>query len=362
MLVNAARRSDHAVLLEGFAPLLGAETWDDLVVALLRATRTWLDAETARFWQVDASAGGLKSRWSANGDGVREDLPGRVRPFPQPPEEEESSSAAHLVPLADGWSLDISCRARGGELGLLEVRGSGALPDSALVAQWAELAGTALVQGRESLRERLQAGGIRKLSGVARELSAIEDSDRFWQRVVEIARDSFGIERCAALLAGSDPSFLSGSWGTDFDGRTSDERGLVVPVAALEARAGRPLGQVHSWIQLADDLPRCGVGDAATTGSVPTPAVLVPVPGLPEGPCWLLTDSVLTGRAVEPAVQDLLEAYAALVGQIAGRLRAERALRDFMESGDSGVDAGSEPPRLAELLGQWDEPRPSQTA
>lgn len=358
MLLNPNRRSEPTSLLEGFVSLLGSETWDDLVVGLLRASRTWLEADEARFWQIDALAGGLRSRWMCGLDGVRDEAPGRIRPFLQPLDEEEDPSPTRLVRHERGWLLEISCRARGGEIGLLEVRGAGAPPESALVSQWAELAGGALVQGREALRERQQAGGVRRLSGIARELSSCDEPDRFWRRVVEIARDAFGMERCSVLLAGADPAVLEGAWGTDFDGRTVPERGLQVPLATLEARAGRLLGQMPSWTVLADDLPRCGSGDGTTWGSVPLPAVLTPVPGLPEGICWLLTDSALSGRPVEPAVQDLLESYAALVGQIAGRLRAERALGEFLEEEVPQAEDSS-PPRLAELLGQWEGPKAS---
>lgn len=357
MLLNPNRRLEPTALLEGFVSLLGSETWDDLVVGLLRASRTWLEADEARFWQIDALAGGLRSRWMCGLDGVRDEAPGRIRPFVQPLDEEEDPSPTRLVRHDRGWTLEISCRARGGEIGLLEVRGAGSPPESALVSQWAELAGGALVQGREALRERQQAGGVRRLSGIARELSSCDNPDRFWQRVVEIARDAFGMERCSVLLAGADPALLEGAWGTDFDGRTVPEHGLRLPLAVLESRAGRLLGQVPSWIVLADDLPRCGFGEGATCGSVPLPAVLTPVPGLPEGTCWMLTDSALSGRSVEPAVQDLLESYAALVGQIAGRLRAERALDDFLEDEGPAQPEDSGPPRLAELLGQWEEPR-----
>ena len=355
MLLNTTRSTDTNSLLESFSTLLGSDSWEDLVVGLLRATRAWLNADEVRFWQVDATAGGLRAKWSVNSTGVHEDQPGKVRSFQQPLDEEESPLPVRMSKTAEGWCLDVSCRAKGGELGLLEVRGAGIAPESTLVSLWVGLAGNALVRGREALRERHQAGGLRRIAGVGRELSSIEDLDRFWQRVVEIARESFGIERCAVLLVSSDPGILQGCWGTDFDGRTIDERALAVAVPLLESRAGRSLGQIRSWVQLAEDLPRCGSGESLTIGSVPVVSILTPIFGLPEGPCWLLTDSALSGREPEPAVQDLFEVYAVVVGQIAGRHRAERALRDLMENGDDDSDSSVSPPRLSDLLNQWDD-------
>lgn len=353
MLLNSVRRSEPAALLEGILPLLGSENWDDLVVGLLHATRSWLCAEECRFWQIDAPSGGLRARWSITGAGLSEERPGRVRPFLQPREDELEPPPTQLLRTDEGWLLEMSCRARGGELGILEVRGRGIPPEAAIVSQWRDLAGASLVQGRESLRERSQAGGVRKLAGAARELAMIHTAELFWKRVVELAREAFGAERCSILLADPDPTTLRGLWGTDFDGKTCDESGLDVPVLSLEARAGRPLDLVQTWVLLSDDFPRCGVGSTAVVGSVPHPALLVPVPGLPEGTCWLLCDWALTGRASDSAVHDLLEAFGALAGQIAGRQRAERALASFVDP-DSDPDARDvAPPRLAEMLDQW---------
>lgn len=353
MLLNSVRRSEPASLLEGILPLLESENWDDLVVGLLQATRAWLCADECRFWQIDAPSGGLRARWSLTSNGLNEDRPGRIRPFLQPREDELEPPPSQLLRTDDGWLLEMSCRARGGELGVLEVRGRGIPPEAAIVTQWRELAGASLVQGRESIRERSQAGGVRKLSGAARELAAISIPDHFWRRVVELARESFGAERCSVLLADPDPTLLHGRWGTDFDGKTCDETGWDVPVILLEGRAGRPLDLVQSRVLLSDDLPRCGAGAFSMTGSVPLPSLLVPVPGLPEGTCWLLCDWALTGRTGDSAVYDLLEAYGTLVGQIAGRLRAERALASFVDP-DSGMEQeNGAPPRLAEILDQW---------
>lgn len=353
MRLEAPHRPDPVSLLDSFLPLLGSETWDDLVVGLLRATRSWLGAQEVRFWQVDAAAGGWRSRWSLDSHGVHEDSVGRVRPFQPLAVDEGAPAPSALVTGRDGWTLDVSCCSRGGELGFLEVRGSGDPPDGGLVSQWPELAGNALMRGREALRERLQAGGIRRLPLVARELSTLGDPDVFWKRVVEHARDTFGMERCSVLLPGPDPSELRGAWGTDFDGRTVDEHGTIHAVPILEARASRLLGQVRSWVALAEDLPRCGAGSSLTVGSVPVSSVLTPVPGLPEGPCWLLTDRAITGGGVEPALQDLLEAYALVVGQIAGRQRAEQGL-------DGALEAGEAPRRLADLLDVWEPPAGSR--
>jgi hypothetical protein len=357
MLLNSVRRSEPASLLEGILPLLESENWDDLVVGLLQATRAWLCAEECRFWQVDALSGGLRARWSINSSGLCEDRPGRVRPFLQPREDELEPPPSQLLRTDEGWLLELSCRARGGELGVLEVRGRGIPPEASIVSQWRELAGASLVRGRESMRERSQAGGVRKLSGAARELASIAAPDLFWRRVVELARESFGAERASVLLADPDPSILHGRWGTDFDGKTCDEGGWDVPVIELEARAGRPLDLIQSRVLLSDDFPRCGAGTSAMTGSVPLPALLVPVPGLPEGTCWLLCDWALSGRTADPAVHDLLDAYGTLVGQIAGRLRAERALASFVDPESGGGPDDSAPPRLAEILEQWEPER-----
>ena len=354
MLLNSVRRTEPASLLEGILPLLGSQSWDDLVVGLLGATRSWLCAEECRFWQIDAPSGGLRARWSISSQGVKEDRPGRVRPFMQVHDDEQGPSPIQLSRIEDGWLLEMTCQARGGELGVLEARGRGIPPEASMVSQWRELAGASLLQGRESLRERSQAGGVRKLAGASRELTNLESPELFWKRVVELARESFGAERCSLLLADPDPTILHGLWGTDFDGRTCSEAGLDVSVLALEGRAGRPLDLVQTWVLLADDLPRCGAGASAVTGSLPFPSLLVPVPGLPEGTCWLLCDWALTGRSSDAAVHDLLEAYGALVGQIAGRLRAERALASFVDPDSFAEQENAAPPRLAEILGQWD--------
>ncbi|MCB9496679.1 MAG: hypothetical protein H6686_07335 [Fibrobacteria bacterium] len=343
MRLDPVRRPRTASLLASLTPLLLGDSWDDLIVGMLRATAEWLGADRIRFWQVDATVGGLSSRWSFEEGGIHQDVPPQLRGFPT---HGGDPALARWGEIPEGWSLTLSCRARRGEVGLLEIEGSVERPDPGLVEQWGELVGGCLVRGRESMRERRQAGGLRRFGSIARELSSCPDEDSFWKRVIEIPRERFGIERCAALIPQSPPSgVLRGTWGTDLGGRSQREDSQTIEVPTLEAAAGRSLDRITGWVVLDRD-PR--PSSLEESGVVPGKAALVPVPGSPDGPAWLLVDQALTGTDLEAVLLDLMVAYGILVGQVAGRRRLEEALSGMMA--DAEVS-----PRLSELLDAWGE-------
>ena len=82
-------------------------------------------------------------------------------------------------------------------------------------------------------RERAIARGLQAVVEAADELLQIDDLDLFYRRAVELAREKLNVERCGIFLFDADRQFMCGMYGTDLQGRTTDERTVRIPAADL---------------------------------------------------------------------------------------------------------------------------------
>ena len=73
--------------------------------------------------------------------------------------------------------------------------------------------------GNQSFSERLAL-----LTAVSNELSKAENLDELCRRAVEAGRDQLGFDRVALFFVSEDHSTMIGTYGTDNDGQTTDER------------------------------------------------------------------------------------------------------------------------------------------
>jgi PAS domain S-box-containing protein len=71
------------------------------------------------------------------------------------------------------------------------------------------------------------AGGLRAVLEAADELVTITDPELLRRRVVELAREKLGAERCSLYLDTGGLQLI-GTYGTDLEGRTTDERGARI--------------------------------------------------------------------------------------------------------------------------------------
>lgn len=184
--------------------------------------------------------------------------------------------------------------------------------------------------------ERLWLDGVDAVVKCGAELSRCPDVDAVYRRAVELARERFGVERCAIFLREGDT--IHGTFGTDREGRTTDERGLAFPVTPLWERHyaddAREPGQWYlretehtEWDgQASVPFGRGWIASARLAFHGATVAVFV-------------CDSALSGSAPEPLRMTLVGCYCALLGQVLHRKQAEADLVASQEQLRAVIDA-----------------------
>jgi PAS domain S-box-containing protein len=171
-------------------------------------------------------------------------------------------------------------------------------------------------------REEAMVGYLRGVVRVADELIPIEDDAMFEQRVVELMRERFGVERAALFLGDEKREKLNGTFGTDPHGNTIDEHDVSLPGFMLA-----DLDKLESpWYLIEDtalsywdgrEVQQCGRGWLAATFIRSVDHVI----GI------INYDSAITGAAFDPVRQEAIVIYASLLGNIIRRRRTEKELR-----------------------------------
>ena len=72
------------------------------------------------------------------------------------------------------------------------------------------------------LRQRALTQGLRKVLALTYDLISAPDIDSMWKQAVDVARSELGLERCAIFVESE--GYMRGTFGTDRDGNTVDER------------------------------------------------------------------------------------------------------------------------------------------
>jgi PAS domain S-box-containing protein len=91
------------------------------------------------------------------------------------------------------------------------------------------------ITARRQMEEREQAiaRSLQAVVEAADELLQIDDLDLFYRRAVELAREKLNVERCGIFLLDDNKRWLNGMYGTDLQGRTTDERFVRVPATEM---------------------------------------------------------------------------------------------------------------------------------
>jgi PAS domain S-box-containing protein len=159
---------------------------------------------------------------------------------------------------------------------------------------------------------------------VADELVAASDPDTLCRRAVELARQDFGLDRCSIWL--QDGGLAVGSFGTDLEGRTVDERGQSYP--STEAWSVQPTsrpwrlrhGPLHAWRD----------GRQVEVAQGWTVATLIRARDRVLG--VMFNDNAIAHAECDAVVQEVLAVFCAHLGAILEQKRAEAALRAQTEA------------------------------
>ena len=225
------------------------------------------------------------------------------------------AAATHILKLAAGEGTNVS----------LDYRASDSVWRLTISALTPPSSGVRLRHERVGdTDESLGSAQMRCLSEMANELLLVNDEATFLRRAVELPREQLGLTRTALLLVEADE--LRGSYGTDFDGCTADERTLQIPVAKshewphhLRSRSGHEA----RW-DLQIGARSCWTPDGPVEGPVDWIG-LTPVASATEVLGIFSNDAGLGDEPYDPQVQEVLAVYAALLGGMLAQRNAERA-------------------------------------
>ena len=173
---------------------------------------------------------------------------------------------------------------------------------------------------------------LRTILSEANLLLNMADRDEMVRHSVEFARRELGLERCGIFLLDEAKDTLQGSFGTDDQGRTTDERALWVnkeiwPWPALQARVK---AGVRAWIALEGEFTYYRERPLKIPGRGWVVATPISVAG-DRLTGVMFNDSAITHVPMDEVQQDLLAVFCSLLGNILDRKKTEAALRESEE-------------------------------
>ncbi|MCB2156561.1 response regulator [bacterium] len=174
--------------------------------------------------------------------------------------------------------------------------------------------------------------GLREVIRIAQELLACSTVDEVYHGAVTAARERLGLERCSLYLQG--PELITGTYGTDEQGRTIAEHSLQFPLNDLwrqhfhmtwdhQAPYFVTQGEHNYW----DGEKTVMIGGGWI--------VLTPIESMERPVGVFVNDAGLSGAPLNKERQELIAIYAALLGNIIERKRAEIELREAKDAAES---------------------------
>jgi PAS domain S-box-containing protein len=184
-------------------------------------------------------------------------------------------------------------------------------------------------------RLSLLVQGLNQVVAVTDELLSAPDLDALLCQAVELARTKLGLERCSIYLLRPEHDEMRGTYGTDAQGQTSDERDFCVSmrehwVAPLLGGETSQSDTRRWFVKQTHDLVAKDMGSENTdmrslgkTGWI----AATPIFSL-QGPIGVLfNDTAISDSPIDTIVQELVVIYCSLLGNIIERKQAEEALR-----------------------------------
>jgi hypothetical protein len=133
------------------------------------------------------------------------------------------------------------------------------------------------------------------------------------KRSVELAREKLGLERCAILVECEDS--LGGTYGTDRQGHTTDERAQRFPKDAdWIVRFGLLTRQDSHWILDDEAHVECSSAGPVTIGQGWIAVTRIQSAQRPFG--FFVNDAAISHAPINPEKQEIVAAYCSLLGSI----------------------------------------------
>jgi PAS domain S-box-containing protein len=186
-------------------------------------------------------------------------------------------------------------------------------------------------------RQQVMVEGLHAVVQIADELIACPDEDTVYRRAVELARERLSLERCAIFLV--DENVAHGTYGTDFEGRTTDERNNVFDTGDdWQQWLSAQIDVDHLWVKAEMSYYAWDGRKAEEKGRgwvAHTPIAQE------EGKAFALfvNDAALSGADFDPALQEVVSVYCTVLANIIRRKQAETLLHLTQFSIDHTMDA-----------------------
>jgi len=178
---------------------------------------------------------------------------------------------------------------------------------------------------RRKVEERQKAltTGLRAVVASADELINCPDVDTVFRRAVELGREKLGLERCAIFLDEGD--YFLGTYGTDRQGRTSDEHAQRFPKNETWQAQLQSLGpQADPWA-VVREMRRAWDGEK-TVELEEGWIAFAPIRSAQRLLGIFINDAAISGAALDPVKQEVMAVFCSLLGNIVERKRAEADL------------------------------------
>ncbi len=188
-------------------------------------------------------------------------------------------------------------------------------------------------------RERFMASSLQTVVEATDELIACPDMESLFRRAVELAREKLDIERCAIFV--EDDGKVKGTFGTDMNGRTTDDQDLTMPMDKVwKNRFNALIGSDKQWttVEEAGSYPSGKEVIKIDKGRV----VITPIPASDTSNTAFgifVNDTAISGAEITDIKQDILAIYCSSLGKIAEIKRSEQRVREQAALLDITADA-----------------------
>ena len=166
--------------------------------------------------------------------------------------------------------------------------------------------------------ERITSERLRAIVAAADELIRTNDLETLYRRAVELAREKIGVERCALYILDESREWVLGTYGTDAQGRTTDEHSNKEP-SSNHAIITTPREQ--QWVVFQNELKywednQDRVMDAGWNVATAIRSAIGPI-GI------MFNDAALSRKPYDESLQQALALYCTMLANIIENKRLE---------------------------------------
>lgn len=165
--------------------------------------------------------------------------------------------------------------------------------------------------------------GMRAIVEIADELIACRNEDALFKLAVEFCRNELKLERCAIFV--EQDSRMKGTYGTDRNGRTTDEHAQAFPRNHIWLERSRMLKPKDSkWFVVEEPLLEW---DGEKTVEIGTGWIAItPIQSAHQPIGVFVNDTAFSGKPLDTVKQEVVAVFCSLLGDVIERKRAEEKL------------------------------------